>query len=80
MELHQPINMATIDNVSVVYLSSNPMQHRRIKHIELDIHFVREKVALGDVRVLHVPLSSHYADIFTQGLSTFFALLRFFLV
>jgi hypothetical protein len=29
-----------------------------MKHIEIDIHFVREKVALGQVRVLHVP-SSH---------------------
>jgi hypothetical protein len=29
---------------------------------------VRERVALGDVRVLHVPTSSQYADIFTKGL------------
>ena len=55
------------DNVSAVYLAHNPVQHRRIKHIELDIHFVREKVAVGDVRVLHVPSSSKYADIFTKG-------------
>jgi hypothetical protein len=33
--------------VSAVYLSANPVQHRRTKHIELDIHFVREKMALG---------------------------------
>ena len=58
------------DNVSAVYLAHNPVQHRRTKHIELDIHFVREKVALGAVRVLHVPSSSQYADIFTKGLPT----------
>ena len=38
------------------------------KHIEIDIHFVREKVALGEVRVLHVPTSAQFADIFTKGL------------
>jgi hypothetical protein len=72
-ELHRPIDSATIvycDNVSAVYLSANPVQHRRTKHIELDIHFVREKVALGAVRVLHVPSTSQFADIFTKGLPT----------
>ncbi|KAI3751228.1 hypothetical protein L2E82_22276 [Cichorium intybus] len=43
------------DNVSAVYLTGNPVQHQRMKHIELDIHFVREKVAKGQVRVLHMP-------------------------
>jgi hypothetical protein len=72
-ELRRPVHTATIvycDNVSAVYLSANPVQHRRTKHIELDIHFVREKVAIGAVRVLHVPSSSQYADIFTKGLPT----------
>jgi hypothetical protein len=41
--------------VSAIYMSTNPVQHRRTKHIEIDIHFVREKVSLGEVRVLHVP-------------------------
>jgi len=36
--------------------------------VEIDLHFVRERVAIGDVRVLHVPTSSQYADIFTKGL------------
>ena len=72
-ELHNPIHTATIvycDNVSTVYMTANPVHHRRTKHIELDIHFVREKVALGAVRVLHVPSSLQFADIFTKGLPT----------
>jgi hypothetical protein len=56
------------DNVSAIYMSSNPVQHRRMKHIEIDIHFVREKVVLGEVRVLHVPSSHVFADIMTKGL------------
>jgi len=49
-------------------MSSNPVQHQRTKHVEIDLHFVRERVALGDVRVLHVPTTSQFADIFTKGL------------
>jgi hypothetical protein len=58
------------DNVSAVYLSTNPVQHRRTKHIEVDIHFVRDKVQVGEVRVLHVPTTLQFADVFTKGLNT----------
>ena len=59
LELLCPISKATLvycDNVSAIYLSENPVQHQRTKHIEMDIHFVREKVARGEVRVRHVTL------------------------
>ncbi|KAI3669789.1 hypothetical protein L6452_41196 [Arctium lappa] len=72
LELHIPLRQASVvycDNVSAVYLSDNPVQHQRTKHIEIDIHFVREKVKVGHIRVLHVPSSLQYADIFTKGLS-----------
>jgi hypothetical protein len=56
------------DNVSAVYLSTNPVQHQRTKHVEIDLHFVREHVVVEDVHVLHVPTTSQFADIFTKGL------------
>ncbi|GKC39987.1 ribonuclease H-like domain-containing protein, partial [Tanacetum coccineum] len=49
-ELHTPLSFATLvycDDVSAVYLSSNPVQHQRTKHIDIDIHFV------GDVEYLN---------------------------
>jgi hypothetical protein len=46
------------------------VQHQRTKHVEIDLYFVREKVTLGHVRVLHVPTTSQYADVFTKGLHT----------
>ncbi|GJR95985.1 ribonuclease H-like domain-containing protein [Tanacetum coccineum] len=72
-ELHTPLSTATIvycDNMSAVYLSSNPVQHQRTKHIKIDIHFVRDLVTTGHIRVLHVPSRYQYADIFTKGLPT----------
>jgi hypothetical protein len=54
----------------MVYMASNPIQHHHTKHIEIDIHFIREKVSLGQVRVLHVPSAHQYADIVTKGLSS----------
>ena len=75
-ELHSPLTRSTLvycDNVSVVYLSTNPVQHQRTKHVEIDLHFVGDQVAIIDVRVLHIPTTTHFADIFTKGLpsSTF---------
>ena len=53
------------NNVSAVYLSTNPVQHQRTKHVEIDLHFVRDTVATGKIRVLHIPSTSQYTDVFT---------------
>ncbi|GJS09673.1 ribonuclease H-like domain-containing protein [Tanacetum coccineum] len=71
--LHVPLSTATIvycDNAIAMYLSTNYVQHQRTKHIKIDIHFVRDIVASGQVRVLHGPSRFQYANIFTQGLPT----------
>jgi hypothetical protein len=75
-ELHSPLAKSTLvycDNVSAVHLSTNPIQHQLTKHVEIDLHFVHNRVAIDDVRVLHVPTTSQFADIFTKVLpsSTF---------
>jgi hypothetical protein len=71
VERHSPLSRATLvycDNISVVYLSTNLVQHQCTKHVEIDLHFVRERVAVGGVHVLHVPMTSQFTDIFTKGL------------
>ncbi|GJU81192.1 ribonuclease H-like domain-containing protein [Tanacetum coccineum] len=70
-ELHSPLLTATLvycDNISAVCMSAKPVQHQRTKHIEIDIHFVRDMVKAGHVRLLHVPSRFQYADVFTKGL------------
>jgi hypothetical protein len=72
-ELHSPLQRVTLvyyDNVSAVYLSTNLVQHQRTKHVQIDLHFVWECVPASDVRVLSVPTTLQFADIFTKGLSS----------
>jgi hypothetical protein len=71
VELHNPLSRATLvycDSINVVYLSTNSVQHHCTKHVEIDLHFVRERVAIGGVCVLHILTTSQVADIFTKGL------------
>nr|GEZ75666.1 hypothetical protein [Tanacetum cinerariifolium] len=71
LELHAPLHSVMLvycDNFSVVYLSTNSVHHQYTKHIEIDIHFVRDYVASRQVHVLHVPSRFQYADIFTKGI------------
>ncbi|WKA01579.1 hypothetical protein VitviT2T_019853 [Vitis vinifera] len=57
------------DNLSATYLCVNPLFHSRMKHVALDYHFVREKVAAGSLKVSHVNTQSQLADVLTKPLS-----------
>ncbi|GKB78509.1 ribonuclease H-like domain-containing protein [Tanacetum coccineum] len=51
-ELHSSISIATLvycDNVSAIYMSANHVQQQWTKHIEIDIHFVRDMVTAGQM-------------------------------
>jgi hypothetical protein len=49
-----PTPILGCDNVSALALASNPVYHGRTKHIEIDYHFVREKVINGDISVKYI--------------------------
>lgn len=57
------------DNLSALALAANPVFHARSKHIEVDYHFVREKVMARQLIVRHIPTSEQLADLFTKPLS-----------
>ena len=53
------------DNNSAIALATNPVFHARTKHVEVDFHFVRVKIANKQLQVNHVPTEFQKADIFT---------------
>jgi len=57
------------DNISALHMTINPVFHARIKHIELDYHFVRERVALGHLITQHISTTEQVADLFTKSMS-----------
>ncbi|KAH9651771.1 reverse transcriptase Ty1/copia-type domain-containing protein [Citrus sinensis] len=62
------IPLLHFDNKSVEALASNPKYHAHTKHIELDIHFLREHIAQQLLSITYVPSSEQLADVLTKPL------------
>ena len=58
------------DNVSALSFAANLVYHARTKHIDVDYHYVREKVLNKDIIVSFISTTDQIANIFTKGLSS----------
>ncbi|XP_022040579.1 uncharacterized mitochondrial protein AtMg00810-like [Helianthus annuus] len=70
-ELHAlPPDRPTLlcDNKSALFMTQNPVSHKRAEHIDLDYHFIRELVHSGKLYTKFVPTNLHVADIFIKSL------------
>jgi histone deacetylase 1/2 len=64
-----PVARLWCDNIRATYLSANPVFHARTKHIEIDYHFVRERVAHKLLHVRLIGTRDQIADGFTKPLT-----------
>ena len=58
-----------LDNQAAIAISKNPQHHSRTKHIDVQHHYIREKVLEGLINPSYVASAENAADILTKPLS-----------
>ena len=56
------------DNKATISIARNPIQHDRTKQVEINKHFIKEKIDFGAICMPYVPSTQQIVDIFTKGL------------
>ena len=63
----EPVNMYC-DNQAAIRIARNPVHHDRTKHVEIDRHFIKEKLDEKIVDLLYTPTRHQIADVLTKAL------------
>ena len=65
----QRTTVINCDNQSAIAIANNPVQHCKMKHIDIMYHGVREHVQDGQIVFNYCPTDTMIADIFTKALN-----------
>jgi len=63
-----PITLKS-DNRGAVFLATNSACHSKLKHVAIDLKYVRERIDAGSVHISHIPGTSQQAELLTKALS-----------
>lgn len=62
-----PINVYS-DSKAALQIAANPVYHERTKHIEIDCHFITEKIIQGLISTNYISARKQPADVLTKSL------------
>lgn len=67
-EVKVPSTMVLYGNKFSIQFAKNPTTHERLKHIDIDCHFIREHVQSGFLNLIHVNSRQQLTNILTKAL------------
>ena len=62
-------NILYCDNQGAIALAKNPTHHAKTKHVDVQLHFIRDHIEKGDFEVVYCPTEDMIADITTKALA-----------
>ena len=68
MKMNLPLKIYC-DNKAAISISHNPVHHDRTKHVEVDRHFIKEKIESDILCISYVPTGHQVADVLTKALA-----------
>lgn len=67
--LNQESVSISYDNSSALHLCKNPTHHKKSKHIDIKLHFIRNEVSKGVIRIVKIYTNDNLSDMLTKVVS-----------